>query len=487
MDISTIVTILYVSLLIALNIYSINTVYVSIRYIIHVLLHGQPKFIVPESYKPSVTFQIPIYNERPDMLRMLLQSIALQDYPKEQIEIVIIDQSDDPLIMDALKKVIAEFRQSWSIPLKHVTMNRFGDGIHTSTQFKPGALNLATQKHTNHEIIVIVDGDSYLDPNFLKHGTRHFYRKEIGLVMSRHVIPYKDIISRWIRVTKNLIFLLGEIKTAIGYPHTVIGNGVLIRREICEQIEWDTQGEDIYMSLMALAHGWKIWLESKAITYDEGIPNNIKALKKQWRRIVYGQGQAIKKVLSTPSIRWKTLKDFQISVHLFSIIALVLTLALFPLNFMLYYFNINIDYALAFLGVLIGGLTVFTVLLLLITVIRFGYPSDILYYPVMLFMAIHYLVPGALAFLYILVGKKIVYYRTQRRGEVEKDGIHDFEVIEFLLMLASLACIVLFFTNVGAVIFFATYFVMMFMSFINYTVKTRPLKPVISLQDPSSR
>ncbi len=485
MDIEFLVTIAYVLLLLALNIYTINTVYVSIRYVLHVMLHGRPNFIVPDTYKPSVTFHIPIYNEKPEMIRTLLSSIAFQDYPKEKIEIVIIDQSDDPFIKKAIKTVVSEFQQVHSIPLKYVMMDRFGDGITTSTQFKPGALNLAARLHTSNDLIVVVDGDSYIDPNFLKHGTKHFYRKEIGLVMSRHVIPYNDIISRWIRVTKNLLFLLGEIKTALGYPHTVIGNGVIIRREICEQIEWDTQGEDIYMSLIALAHGWKIWFESKSITYDEGIPDNIKALKKQWRRIVYGQGQAIKKVLSTPSIRWKVLKDFQITIQLFSIVALILPLALFPLNFILYYLDINIDNVLAFMGIFIGALTAFTVLLLFITVIRFGYPSDIFYYPLMLFMAIHYLVPGAIAFVYIIIGKRIVYYRTQRTGEIEKTSIHDFEVVEFLLLLASIASMILFFNNFGAVAFFAIYFVMMFMSFINYTVKSRPTKPIVALHDPS--
>lgn len=480
MELDSFITVAYVLLFLALNAYTLNTVYVSLRYVLHVVLRGRPKFVVPETYKPSVTFHIPIYNERPDMVRTLLHSIAAQDYPKEKIEIVIIDQSDDPQIKRSIRKVVEEFQLSSSIPLTHVTMNRFGDGVTSSTQFRPGALNLAARHYTNHEIIVAVDGDSYLDPEFLKHGTKHFYRKEIGIVMPRHVIPYKDIISRWIRVTKNLIFLLGEIKTALGYPHVANGNGFMLRREICDQIEWDTLGEDIYMSLLAIAHGWKMWCESKALLYDEGIPNNIKALKKQWRRIVYGQGQAIKRVLLTPSIRWKVLKDFQISIHMFSIVALVLPLALFPLNFILYYYNINIDYVLAFMGIFIGVLTAFTVLLLLITVIRFGYPSDILYYPLMLFMALHYLVPGALAFLYIIVGKKIVYYRTQRRGEIEKEGIHDFEVVEFILMIASIASMILFFNNIGAVVFFATYFAMMLMSFINYTVKSRPLKPVLT-------
>ena len=90
---------IYLTIIFLLNIWSINFLYIFLRFLFIRLKNGPFNFDYPSDYYPTVTIQLPIYNERPEMIHIILESIYHQNYPKNLIEIIILDQSDDDKII----------------------------------------------------------------------------------------------------------------------------------------------------------------------------------------------------------------------------------------------------------------------------------------------------------------------------------------------------------------------------------------------------
>ncbi|MDX1327191.1 MAG: glycosyltransferase, partial [Arenibacter sp.] len=106
---------------------------------------------------PTVTIQLPVYNEEYVMER-LLNNIAKLEYPKSKLEIQVLDDSTDDSVLDTAKQIKA--LQETGLDIKHIRRtNRKG--------FKAGALKegLITAKG---EFIAIFDADFLPASDWLK-------------------------------------------------------------------------------------------------------------------------------------------------------------------------------------------------------------------------------------------------------------------------------------------------------------------------------
>ena len=122
---------------------------------------------------PHVTIQLPVYNELYVMER-LLNNIAQIEYPKDKLEIQVLDDSTDESFQSTANQ-IAELQKT-GLDIQHVTReNRVG--------FKAGALKEGL-KTAKGEFIAIFDADFLPKKNWLLNTIPYFKDPEIGV--ARH-------------------------------------------------------------------------------------------------------------------------------------------------------------------------------------------------------------------------------------------------------------------------------------------------------------
>ncbi|MFX0013387.1 MAG: glycosyltransferase family 2 protein [Promethearchaeota archaeon] len=472
----------YLTVIILLNIWALNFLLIFLRFLFIRFRNGPFKFDFPAKFYPKVTIQLPIYNERPQMIRLILESIYRQNYPRNLIEIIILDQSDDKEIIAALKNVVVDFKRATEMKTSLIFVDRFGDPTDTSTQFKAGSLNNATQI-SHGDIFVVLDGDSYLDPNYLRYLIPHFSRKEIGLVLPRITVHnhHKDIFARWTRLTNHIYFIRNYIESIVGIPVGFMGSGAALRREVAEQFQWDTMQEDGLMGYYATTIGkWRAWFESKAVVYDEGIIYSLKDGKNRWARLVNGQYQIIKKISQDPKNHRIFLTNPQILIKVILGPILPFLILLLPfLMFAVYYWEISFSSWIAFTLAVFSLLGSISTIFLLYMVKKYRNYSDLLYYLLFPLNGIVCLVPGVVAFVSAIIGKKKVFYRVQRLNESIPKTETSVKVIEASLAIFSFFAIMIFLHNLSAIVFYATYLIVMIASFTNFRIS--PRKTLIEL------
>ena len=482
MPLQIIIVGIYLTVIFLLNIWALNFFYIFLRFLFIRMRNGPFEFDNPYNYFPLVTIQLPIYNERPEMIRVILESIYSQNYPKNQIEIIILDQSDDDEIIEALKHIVAIFKRTTQMKVKLVFVDRFGDPSDTSTQFKAGSLNIATQISSG-DIFVVVDGDSYLDPNYLQYIIPHFSRNEIGLVLPRVTVHHrhKDIFACWTRIMNHCYFIRNFVESVVGIPVGFLGSGVALRREVAEQFPWDTIQEDGCMGYYATTIGnWRAWFESKAVVFDEGIIYSFKDAKKKWARLSHGQHQVIKKMVLDSENRSTFFSNPQILIKVILGPILPFLVLLIPfLKFFLYYYGISFDAWIAITLLFFSLLGSVSTFFLLYMAKKYGYISDLFYYPLLPLNSIVCLVPGILAFIGAVLGKKRAFYRVQRISKAIPTTETSVKLIEACLALFFFLAIMVFLPNMSALVFYASYLVVMIVSFTNFRIS--PRKPLLEL------
>lgn len=106
---------------------------------------------------PSITIQLPIYNER-YVAKRLVDAVCAMDYPKEKMRIMVLDDSDDETVV-LLSNVVSSYKKQ-GFQIEHIRRG-------TRRGYKAGALKYAMQT-TDTEFVAIFDAD-FIPPNwFLK-------------------------------------------------------------------------------------------------------------------------------------------------------------------------------------------------------------------------------------------------------------------------------------------------------------------------------
>ncbi len=130
----------------------------------------------PKSFEtlPFVTIQLPIYNER-YVVERLIHAVTKLDYPKNRLEIQILDDSTDETTHMAMQCIIKLQQQGINIHLWHRT---------DRTGFKAGAL-AAGLKVAQGDLIAIFDADFLPPRHFLQRTVHHFTNPNVGMVQAR--------------------------------------------------------------------------------------------------------------------------------------------------------------------------------------------------------------------------------------------------------------------------------------------------------------
>ncbi len=241
---------------------------------------------------PKVTIQLPIYNER-YVIERLVEAVAQFDYPREKLEIQVLDDSTDET--QAVARACVERYQQLGLSITyHHRDNREG--------FKAGALQEGL-KTASGESVAIFDADFLPSPDFLRRTVPH-------LIADQRLAMVQ---TRWSYINRNYSALT-EVEAILLDGHFVIehcarfrrgtffnfnGTAGVWRRAAIEDAggwEHDTLTEDTDLSYRAQLRGWRfmyLW----DVDCPSELPVEMNAFKAQQARWAKGLMQTAKKIL----------------------------------------------------------------------------------------------------------------------------------------------------------------------------------------------
>jgi cellulose synthase/poly-beta-1,6-N-acetylglucosamine synthase-like glycosyltransferase len=249
-----------------------------------------------------VTVQLPVFNEKYVIKRLLMQVAAL-NYPKNKLEIQLLDDSTDETT-EIAAAVVAQL-QAQGTDIQHIRRSH-------RTGYKAGALayGLAACKG---DFIAIFDADFLPNPDFLLQIMPHFEQKNVGMVQARwaHLNQNHSALTRLQAFFLDAHFTVEHIgrKQGGGFINFNGSGGVWRKACITSAGGWsaDTLTEDLDLSYRAQLEGWRFEYLPQVPAPAE-LPIDINALKSQQHRWNKGAAECVRKNLA------KVLTDNKLSI-----------------------------------------------------------------------------------------------------------------------------------------------------------------------------
>jgi cellulose synthase/poly-beta-1,6-N-acetylglucosamine synthase-like glycosyltransferase len=240
---------------------------------------------------PSVLIQLPVFNER-YVVERLIDATCQIDYPKDKLEIQLLDDSTDESFEIATRVVKARAREGFRIS-QIKRPERKG--------FKAGALDYGL-KLSDADFVAIFDADFVPDPQFLKRAIPEFINENVGMVQSRwgHLNGDYSLLTKVQSFALDAHFTVEQAGRNRG-NHFINFNGtagVWRRNTIEDAGGWsaDTLTEDLDLSYRAQLRGWQFRFVEDLVSPAE-LPAEINALKNQQYRWNKGAAECARKHL----------------------------------------------------------------------------------------------------------------------------------------------------------------------------------------------
>ncbi len=249
------------------------------------------KLPAEEMSDPVVTIQLPLFNEQ-YVVERLIDAVCEIDYPKEKMEIQVLDDSTDETVNITAAKV--EEKQKLGFNILHVRRE-------SREGFKAGALKEGMKSATG-EFIAIFDADFVPQKDFLKKTIPYFKNEKIGMVQTRweHLNGDYSILTKAQALALDGHFVIEQnVRNKAGFFINFNGTGGVWRKAAIEDAgNWhsDTLTEDLDLSYRAQLKGWKFIFLRDFISPAE-LPSEINALKAQQFRWTKGAIETAKKIL----------------------------------------------------------------------------------------------------------------------------------------------------------------------------------------------
>jgi len=240
---------------------------------------------------PRVTIQLPLYNER-FVVDRLIESTCKIEYPRELLQIQVLDDSTDET-HPYTERLVNEYRaQGYPIEYHHRT-NRTG--------FKAGALQEGLKTATG-EFIAVFDADFVPPRDFLMRTIHFFAQPDVGVVQ-----------TRWTYLNRGYS-ILTEVQAMLLDGHFVLEHGArygrglffnfngtagILRRKMIEDAggwQHDTLTEDSDLSYRAQMKGWR-FVYVPSVECPSELPVETYAFQVQQFRWAKGLTQVAKKLL----------------------------------------------------------------------------------------------------------------------------------------------------------------------------------------------
>ena len=234
--------------------------------------------IPPISKFPRITIQLPIFNEK-YVVERLIDSVAAIRYPSDKLEIQILDDSTDETVEITAAKV-EEYGKK-GIDIKHIRRD-------DRSGFKAGALQYGMEQ-AKGEFIAVFDADFLPNEDFLEKTIPHFQDNKIGVVQVRwgHVNRGYSTLTKMQAFGLDAHFTIEQSgRNHAGSFINFNGTAGVWRKSCIEDAGgWsaDTLTEDLDLSYRAQLKGWKFAFLEGVIAPAE-LPVIMSAIKSQQYR-----------------------------------------------------------------------------------------------------------------------------------------------------------------------------------------------------------
>jgi cellulose synthase/poly-beta-1,6-N-acetylglucosamine synthase-like glycosyltransferase len=294
----------YFTILIILSIYGIHR-----YFLVYLYLKSRGKALKPPrqfAVLPCVTIQLPIYNER-YVVERLLECVTRIEYPRDRLEIQVLDDSTDETRI-VCSRLVSEYASAGHPITYHHRGHRIG--------FKAGALAEGMKSATG-EFIAIFDADFAPPPGIVRQMIDYFTDPRTAVVQ-----------GRWTWINRHYSNL-AEIEAILLDGHFVIEHGgrnfsgrffnfngtagMWRRAAINDAGGWqhDTLTEDTDLSYRAQLKGWR-FVYAPDIVCPSELPVEMNSFKTQQARWAKGLIQVAKKIL--PKV-WRSREPLKIKLE----------------------------------------------------------------------------------------------------------------------------------------------------------------------------
>ncbi len=289
----------------------------------------QPKLTACFREPPRVTVQLPMYNER-YVARRVIEAAAAIDYPRDRLQIQVLDDSTDETTTIAAE-----------------TVQRLRDAghdvvhLHRSdrTGYKAGALEAGLASAIG-EFVLIFDADFVPPPDIVHRTVHYFIDPSVGMVQARweHLNRDQSLLTKTQAVLLDGHFVIEHgARNRSGRFMSFNGTAGIWRKScIADAGGWqhDTLTEDLDLSYRAQLRGWK-FLFCPDIASAAELPPDIESFKAQQQRWAKGGAQTCRKLLprilrSQLPAKIKLEAVFHLTSCLVSVLMLLLILLLYP-------------------------------------------------------------------------------------------------------------------------------------------------------------
>lgn len=288
--------VLYTLTLLWLSVYGFQSLLLTVLYLRH-RRDVAPEAQVDEASWPRVAVQLPIYNEQ-HVVERLIDAVAALDYPRDRLEIQVLDDSSDETTALAAARVAHHRARGVDVCLLRRT-DRAG--------FKAGALAWGMAQ-TDAEFLAVFDADFRPRPDWLRRTIPALsVRPDAGMAQTRwsHLNDDYSALTHIQSLALDGHFVVEQTaRSRSGLLINFNGSGGVWRRACIEAAggwQADTMTEDMDLSYRAQLAGWQT-LYLPDVDAPAELPAQIEAFKRQQARWAQGSVQCLRK-LSVPILR----------------------------------------------------------------------------------------------------------------------------------------------------------------------------------------
>ena len=330
----TLVLVLYFFVLSILAIYGWHRYYVVYLYMKNRDRVPQP--VPPPVALPPVTIQLPIFNEM-YVADRLINAVADIDYPRELLQIQVLDDSTDETTGIAELAVRRLAARGFDIQYLH-RVDRRG--------YKAGALEAGLKEATG-QFIAIFDADFVPPADFLLRTLGHFDADpKVGMVQARwgHINQDYSLLTKIQSILLDAHFVLEHGgRNRSGCFFNFNGTAGVWRREAIEAAggwQHDTLTEDLDLSYRAQLAGWRFVFLPDVVSPAE-VPVEMNSFKSQQHRWAKGSIQTCLKLLprilrSNQPFGVKAEAFFHLSANFNYLLMSLLSVLMFPAMYVRY-------------------------------------------------------------------------------------------------------------------------------------------------------
>lgn len=400
--------ILYFLVVAALSVYGLLGFFTFIEYMrLRTKFATQPKLVW--EHLPRVTIQLPIFNERFVVERLIAASTQI-DYPSTCMQIQVIDDSNDET-SEIAASVISYYKRQ-GVNIQHIRRSH-------RQGFKAGALANALS-YADGEYLAIFDADFLPPKNFLLKIMPQFLASpNLGMVQARwgHLNAQESALTsaQSIALDKHFVMEQSVRHWASMFPKFNGAAGVWRRECIEDAGGWqaDTVCEDLCLSTRAVLNGWHFQYMPDVVAPAE-LPTSIIAFKNQQARWAKGSIQCLQKylkaILNDRKSSWMGRLYAILTMSAYSTHILLLILILLQIPLLVY--DVRFPPLLVIFSLIGLGQP-----LLFIWAQKESYsdwPKRLLYFPALLFVAIGIAPSNSKAIIHAVVRKDHPFIRTPK-------------------------------------------------------------------------